>query len=65
MSFLKHIYIHILLLAAFVATTSKVVAQDNIHKQSDGYVWPTQPAVLDNLHQWQDLKKNGSHVILR
>ena len=33
-------------------------AQENsfVHKQADGYEWPTDPAVLEKLDQWQDLK---------
>ena len=33
-------------------------AQENsfVHKQADGYQWPTDPAVLEKLDQWQDLK---------
>ena len=27
-----------------------------VHQQSDGYQWPTDPAVLQKLDQWQDLK---------
>ena len=27
-----------------------------VHEQSDGYQWPTDPAVLEKLDQWQDLK---------
>ena len=55
MTFFKHLFIHILFLAALV-TTTQALAQGNVHEQSDGYIWPTEPAVLDNLHQWQDLK---------
>ena len=34
------------------------IAQNNVHEQSpaDQYQWPTEPQVLDKLHQWQDLK---------
>ena len=28
----------------------------DIVKQADGYEWPTDPAVLQKLDQWQDLK---------
>ena len=33
-------------------------AQENsfVHKQADGYQWPTDPAVLEKLDHWQDLK---------
>ena len=34
-------------------------AQENnsfVHEQSDGYEWPTDPAVLEKLDAWQDLK---------
>ena len=37
---------------------SLALAQDrgDIVKQADGYEWPTDPAVLQKLDQWQDLK---------
>ena len=37
----------------------QATAQDEnsyIHKQSDGYQWPTDKAVLQNLDKWQDQK---------
>ena len=46
----------------FLLTTSlfaaaAIFAQTHaIHEQSDGYVWPDDPAVLEKLDQWQDLK---------
>ncbi len=36
--------------------TAPASAQSNVHEQSVGYDWPTEPAVLENLRQWQDLK---------
>lgn len=41
-------------LCAAVATTG--FAQSFVHETSDGYVWPTEPAVLQNLDKWQDQK---------
>jgi len=31
-------------------------AQSFVHKQSETYQWPTDPAVVQHLRQWQDLK---------
>ena len=39
-----------LLLATTLAQTT------NVHEQSDGYEWPTDPLVVKKLHEWQDLK---------
>lgn len=46
-----------------ILTTGNVFAQDDtvqgfVHQQSDasGYMWPEDPAVRQNLDQWQDLK---------
>lgn len=41
-------------LCAAVATTG--FAQSFVHETSDGYVWPTELAVLQNLDKWQDQK---------
>ena len=47
----------ILLTIAMVAASLTALAQNSfVHEQSDGYVWPTDPAVLEKLDQWQDLK---------
>lgn len=46
----------ILILLSTFLPTSRLSAQGNIHEQSQEYVWPTEPEVLDNLHHWQDLK---------
>lgn len=43
-----------------LALSMGAYAQDDansfVHKQSDGYEWPTDQAVLNKLDQWQDLK---------
>ena len=41
-------------LCAVLTTTG--FAQSFVHETSDGYVWPTEPAVLQNLDKWQDQK---------
>ena len=47
----------ILLTIATMAACLSAIAQNSfVHEQSDGYVWPTDPAVLEKLDQWQDLK---------
>ena len=45
-----------LMVTALVMAAGYSSAQDNIHQQSSDYEWPSELAVLDNLHQWQDLK---------
>lgn len=56
MTISKNVFPFALLMAVFMTTVNNVHAQENIYEQSDGYEWPSEPAVLDNLHQWQDLK---------
>jgi alpha-L-fucosidase len=48
----------ILLTLGFSFLALAASAQDNsfVHEQSDGYEWPTDPAVLEKLDAWQDLK---------
>ena len=47
----------LLSLAVSLAALSGLSAQNSyVHEQSDGYEWPTDPAVLAKLDQWQDLK---------
>ena len=48
----------ITLLTLALAFTLGAAAQENsfVHKQADGYEWPTDPAVLEKLDAWQDLK---------
>ena len=48
----------ILLTLGFGFLALAASAQDNsfVHEQSDGYEWPTDPAVLEKLDAWQDLK---------
>ena len=47
----------LLSLVAAVAAVAGLSAQNSyVHEQSDGYEWPTDPAVLAKLDQWQDLK---------
>ena len=36
--------------------TTPAMAQGDVVGQADGYVWPKEKAVLDQLSQWQDLK---------
>lgn len=56
MTISKNVFPFALLMEVFMMMVNNVHAQENIHEQSDGYEWPSEPAVLDNLHQWQDLK---------
>ena len=47
----------LLLSALCLIAAAAAWAQDSfVHEQSDGYVWPTDPLVLEKLDQWQDLK---------
>ena len=49
----------ITLLALAIGLSFAASAQEEnsfVHEQSDGYQWPTDPAVLEKLDQWQDLK---------
>ena len=43
-------------LALLLGSTTAIAQQNNLHEQSDGYEWPTEPDVVENLKQWQDLK---------
>lgn len=47
-----------LILICALLAASMAIAQErgDIQKQADGYEWPTDPAVLQKLDQWQDLK---------
>ena len=47
-----------LIALAIGLTLSAAAQEDNsfVHEQSDGYQWPTDPAVLAQLDHWQDLK---------
>lgn len=50
---------HLLYFIAFLSLTFPLRAQQGfVHQPSapDRYVWPNDPAVLDKLEQWQDLK---------
>ena len=49
----KTITFSLLCACAFALQT---FAQDNIHRRSSVYEWPTDPQVVEKLHQWQDLK---------
>ena len=51
----------LVLLAAVLAATLSSSAQNSfVHDRSDGYVWPTDPLVLEKLDAWQDLiRENG------
>ena len=45
------------ILAVLVALPGSLNAQDSyVHPSSDGYEWPADPAVLEKLDRWQDLK---------
>ena len=47
----------ILLSLAGLLLAASLFAQNSfVHGQSDGYVWPDDPAVLEKLDRWQDLK---------
>ena len=49
----------ILLTLGFSVLALAASAQEEnsfVHEQSDGYEWPTDPAVLEKLDAWQDLK---------
>lgn len=46
----------VFVMAVLMMLVCRAAAQGNVHEQSDGYEWPSEPAVLDNLRQWQDLK---------
>ena len=48
----------LLLTLALTFAGLAAAAQENsfVHKQADGYQWPTDPAVLEKLDAWQDLK---------
>ena len=44
-------------LCAFLAANAALAQErGDIHKQADGYEWPTDPQVLQKLDEWQDLK---------
>ena len=46
-----------LILSAALMLSLAAFAQNSfVHKASDGYQWPEDPAVLEKLDQWQDLK---------
>ena len=46
----------LLSLAGLLAAATLLAQNSFVHEQSDGYVWPDDPAVLEKLDQWQDLK---------
>ena len=42
---------------SFLALAASAQEENSfVHEQSDGYEWPTDPAVLEKLDAWQDLK---------
>ena len=45
-------------IATFFCVCSSFAQAENsfVHEQSDGYVWPTDPEVLEKLDNWQDKK---------
>ena len=46
----------LLSLASLMAAATLFAQNSFVHGQSDGYVWPDDPAVLEKLNRWQDLK---------
>ena len=46
----------ILFLVVSTLCLLRVGAQGNVHSQSEQYEWPTDPLVVEHLHQWQDMK---------
>lgn len=46
----------ILLVGMAISPLMTIAQEDNIHRMSTSYEWPTDPAVLSKLDQWQDLK---------
>ena len=46
----------LLSLAGLLAAAALFAQNSFVHEKSDGYVWPDDPAVLEKLDQWQDLK---------
>ena len=46
----------IFLTASLFAAVALFAQNSFVHEQSDGYVWPDDPAVLEKLDRWQDLK---------
>ncbi|MGC3946602.1 MAG: alpha-L-fucosidase [Chryseolinea sp.] len=40
----------------FLAATTAVRSQENVHPQSAAYVWPEDPQVMKRLEQWRDQK---------
>ncbi len=46
----------LILTAALMLSLSAFSQNSFVHKASDGYQWPDDPAVLEKLDQWQDLK---------
>ena len=46
----------LILFAILAANFSMAQVRGDVQKQADGYEWPTDPAVLQKLDQWQDLK---------
>ena len=39
-----------------IAFSLSIMAQENVHAQSETYQWPSDALVVQNLHSWQDLK---------
>ena len=46
----------LLSLTALAAVLPSFAQNSAVHQRSDGYVWPTDPLVLEKLDAWQDLK---------
>jgi len=50
---MKHLLTHICLC---ILISGPIFAQNNIHPQSTGYEWPTDPLVREKLEKWRDQK---------
>ena len=46
----------LLTFAAMLLVATAIAQTTNVHEQSNGYEWPTDPLVVKKLHEWQDLK---------
>ena len=54
---MKRILLLLLVLSAGAALCARAQEENSyVHEQSDGYEWPSDPAVLQKLDAWQDLK---------
>lgn len=44
----------LLTFAAMLLVATAIAQTTNVHEQSNGYEWPTDPLVVKKLHEWQD-----------